>query len=62
MVAENLWEDSVYEATVEAANQFGWSNKSKIFYISTSRRGICPFLFFKEGPVKIFRVDAANSF
>jgi hypothetical protein len=39
MVAENLWEDSVYEATVEAANQFGWSNKSKIFYISTSRRG-----------------------
>jgi hypothetical protein len=39
VVAENLWEDSVYEATVEAANQFGWSNKSKIFYISTSRRG-----------------------
>jgi hypothetical protein len=30
----------VYEARVEAANRFGWSNKSKLFYLSTSSRGI----------------------
>ena len=38
-MVENLWPDSVYEASVEAANQFGWSSRSKIFYLSTSSRG-----------------------
>ena len=38
-LVENLWPDSVYEASVEAANQFGWSSRSKIFYLSTSSRG-----------------------
>ena len=44
----NLQTDAEYECLVQARNQFGWSEASRIFHFYTGKRGIKILTIFLE--------------
>ena len=51
----NLQTDAEYECLVQARNQFGWSEASRIFHFYTGKRGIKILTIFCEIKRIIFK-------
>ena len=52
----NLKTDAEYECLVQARNQFGWSEASRIFHFYTGKRGNLIFIFTSKGILLLNRL------